>query len=61
MRIFLQIVSKAYYEEYNAGVHLNIITTFWRIAKANSNLAKKLTFDIDSIAKNWTEENIVVS
>ena len=38
-----------------------MIIPFWRIVKINSNLAEKLTCDMDFIAKKWTGENIVVS
>ena len=58
--IFLRIVSEASYEEYQSGDNLETIAPFWRIVKINSKLAGKLTCSIDFIAKQQTEENIIV-
>ncbi len=58
--IFLRIVAEAAYEEYSEGKALKKITPFWRMIDGKAPVAKKLTFGMDFIKEQRTNEGLPV-
>jgi hypothetical protein len=56
--IFLRIVAEANFEKYEQTNTLKNITPFWRVIELNTPIAKKLSFNIDFIAKQQLAEKI---
>jgi hypothetical protein len=56
--MFLRICSEKAFEEFKAGIPIDTITPFWRMAPLGSHIRKKLSFGVEFVDMRLAIEKI---